>query len=515
LAVRFKLDDLVALQEAVEDSATRLAQHAEQLPWLARVSIISLNREAKQLGEALKEMAQQKDLAKRNSVVWERTKARAVEIQAELEILRRLREYHAEPEALLLIGNSVAVKETRTKVAQLREAATLLRAVDLKRFEECAVTLEEMAAQQEADIVKRRRNLAKLKARAEELQTQIGMIKTVVEQIKGLGRRFCEISPESTDCPLCGAHYDQLSARITSLEFDAPIRSSLRDLTFETTREQAAFAEVQKAADALTQLRGAAQVVFTASQLASRSTKSVVENLSSLGEKLTEEKSKLDGLTTKEKRLRLAGFEEQELQNLFEAAQEVYSHPRSKLVKTEAVQALVTEKTEALAALRTDEREKEKAQKEIDAELRHIVRGVLESAAVEDAGVELERRKTIVDEVLAELRSTQKEVVIADAEEFSTVANRLDTFAKAVARIQDALKRIEEKDAIEQRLAASLAEAQRELAKLEPSHKRPKTALIVLDRLLGSDYKAAYLQQVVAEHKEKLGLYHNLWAILG
>jgi hypothetical protein len=89
-----------------------------------------------------------------------------------------------------------------------------------------------------------------------------------------------------------------------------------------------------------------------------------------LGEKLTEERNNLDELTSKEKRLKLAGFGEEELQNLFEVAQENHSHPRSKLVKKEAVQALVTEKTEALAVLRTDEREREKVQKEIDAEQR-------------------------------------------------------------------------------------------------------------------------------------------------
>ena len=504
LPAQFKLDDLAVLQEAVEDSATRMAQHWGRLPWLARISNASLSREAKQLGEALKEMAQQKNLAKRNSAAWERTKAGVVEVEAELKILRRLREYHVEPEALSLLGSSAAVKETRTKAAQLKEAVALLRAVDLKRFEECAATLDEMADQQEADIVKRRRNLAKQKARAAELQTQLGLIKTVVEQIKGLGRRFCELSPHSADCPLCGAHYDQLSARIASLEFGAPTESLLQKLTAETAREQAILAELQSTADYMTQLRRAARVVFSADQLASRSIKSVVVSLASLGEKLTREKTKLDELIAKEKRMKLAGFEEGELKDLFDVAQEAHSHPRSKLAKKEAVQALVTEKAEALAALRTVEREKEKAQKEIDAELRRIVRRLLKDVAVEDAVVELERRETLVEEVLAEVRSTQKEVEVSDTEEFSSVANRLDTFAKAVARIQEALKRIEEKDALEQRLATSLDEAQGELTKLEPRHIRAKTALTVLARLLGSGYKADYLQQVIAEHQEKL-----------
>jgi chromosome segregation protein len=150
------------------------------------------------------------------------------------------------------------------------------------------------------------------------------------------------------------------------------------------------------------------------------------------------------------------------------------------------------------------EREKEKAQKEIEAELRRISTRLLEGAAVGNAGVELERRKTLLEAVVAEVRIKQTEVAISDSEEFSTVANRLTAFAKAIARIHEALKRVEEKDALEQRLAADLAEARVELAKLEPCHARAKTGLTVLTKLLGSDYKAAYLQQVVAEHKEKL-----------
>ena len=168
-AGRFKLDDLAVLQEAVEEGATLFAQPAGRLPWLASVSIASLSREAKQLGEVLKEIAHQKELAQKNSAAWERTKVRVVEVEAELKILRRLREYHVEPDAMSLLGSSAAVREIRAKVVQLKEAVTLLRAVDLKKFEECAATLDEMANQQEGDIAKRRRNLAKLRSRAAAL----------------------------------------------------------------------------------------------------------------------------------------------------------------------------------------------------------------------------------------------------------------------------------------------------------------------------------------------------------
>ena len=166
LPARFKLDDLSVLQEAVEDGATRLTQHVGRLPWLARVSIASLNREAKQLSEVIKEMVVQKDLAKKNSTALERTKTRLVEVEDELKVLRRLREYHVESDALSLLGCSTILKEKKAKVTQLKEATILLRAVDLKKFEGCATTLNEMDAQQEADIIKRRRNLTKLKARS-------------------------------------------------------------------------------------------------------------------------------------------------------------------------------------------------------------------------------------------------------------------------------------------------------------------------------------------------------------
>ncbi len=504
LPTRFKLDDLALLKEAVEDVMAQVSQHVERLPWLARVSIGSLRREATQFGVALTEIARQNDLAKKNSAASERIKNQVIEVEAELSILRRLSEYHREPNALSLLGTSAAIKETKTKVAQMKEALNLLRTVDLSKFEECTGTLDEIAAQQEGEMTKQRRSLAKLKLRATELQTQLGTIKTVVEEIKGLGRRFCEISPHSTDCPLCGANYDQLSSRIRSLEFSAPAESALRELTIEVAREQAKLAELQSAADTLALVRLAAQAVFSTAQLASRSTKSVVEKLELLGEQLAGEKTQLDELTAKEKRLKLAGFEEVELRELFEVAQETHSLSRSKLANKAAVLAHVVEKTETLGALRKGAREKEKAQKEIEAEVRRIVRGALGDVPVEESGVELERRKMLVEEALAEATHAQRSVSISDSEEFSSVENKLDTFARAVGRIQQALKSVEEKDALEQRLAANLAEAQRKLIKLEPSHTRAKTALTVLERLLGSDYKAAYLQQVIRDHKEKL-----------
>jgi hypothetical protein len=238
--------------------------------------------------------------------------------------------------------------------------------------------------------------------------------------------------------------------------------------------------------------------------LASRSTKSVVESLASLSNRNLAENAKLSELTAKEKRLKLSGFEEEELQELFEVAQENHSLSRSKLEQKAEVQTLVVEKSKTLDALRKDANEREKTQKEIDATIRRIVKDALGEVVVETSDVTLERRKTLVDEVLADVTKISKAVSVSDSEDLMSVSKRLDTFASAVGRIQKAIKSVEEKDALEEQLAANLAEAQRELAKLKPRHSRAKKAQTVLESLLGSDYKEAYRQQVVREHKEKL-----------
>ena len=272
LPAQIKINNLIQLKESVEDIATQLAQHVERLPWLARISISSLNRQANQLEEAFREIEQQEAIGKKNSATWERTKSRIIKLEDELKLLRRLAEYHNDPHAFSLLGSKAALKEQNRKLGQLKEASRLIRNLDLSKFEELSPTLDELASLHERDIAKHRLKVANLNGRESDLRSQLGTFTTLVQEIKGLGHRFCEISPHSTDCPLCGAHYDQLSARIASLGFGAPMESALRELTAELARERANLAELQKQADALTQLRQAAKVLFPASSLTSRST---------------------------------------------------------------------------------------------------------------------------------------------------------------------------------------------------------------------------------------------------
>jgi DNA repair exonuclease SbcCD ATPase subunit len=504
LPARFRLEDLAVTNENVDEVTNQLSQHVGRLPWFSRVTISSMTLEGKRLSEALKDVSQKKELAAKNITALDKIKAHIAEGEAELKILQRLNEYHEKPNALTLIGINEAIKALKVKVAEMKEAVTLLNTIDLKKFDQCAGTLDEVSLQFEDETARLRRNLTKLKSRASALQTQLGTLKTVIEEIKGLGRRFCEIHPDGTDCPLCGAHYEHLSAQIASTAFSSPTEASLRELTTEIAREQQKLTERQKNIDAFSGLRQAAQIVFAAEELATRQTKAVAESLASLGDKLVQEKGRLDELVANQKNLKLAGFEEDDLQDILDSAQQEYSISRSKLSNRQAVQKLVADKTEALNGLRNDTRNKDKARQEIDAEISRAVKKAVGDVSDDDGIVELERRKLLLEEILDEANTLQKSVTISDTEDFSSLEKKLEIFSKALARIQQGLKSVEEKDAFEQRFAASLDETQKQLAKLKPKLKRAEAAVNVLDRLLGSDYKAAYLQHVLGEHKSKI-----------
>lgn len=230
----------------------------------------------------------------------------------------------------------------------------------------------------------------------------------------------------------------------------------------------------------------------------------MVSSLAAIDEKLAHEKDKSDELTSKLLRLEHAGFEDEELQEILDTAQEVHSLPPTKLTKKETVNALVTERAEALNALRQDDREKEKTHKNTELELSRIIKRFFRDENYDDGLVELDRRRMLVEEILSKVQSIQGAVSIQESMEFTSIEKRLDVFAKAIGRIQQALKAVEEKNSLEQRLTDNLAKAKTELGKLEPRHTRAKTACSALDKLLGSEYKEAYLKQIIIDHKTKL-----------
>lgn len=509
IPARIKLDDVALLREAAEDVSTRIDQAIERLPWLGQLSIISINRESDHIQEALKEIGEKNGLVRMTRTLLEGSANRLIELDTELKLLLRLQEYHRASDAMTLLGLSADIQKQKQRVTQLKEALRLLHNLDLSTFREEILPLDELARQHNSDAVKRNRAIAKLRERESTLQSNFDTIRAVAQQIKGLGQRFCEINPHSNDCPLCGAPYENLAAQIAALEYNAPLESALQELTAQLSQEQAGLTQLQHRIQQASLIRQAAALLFSEAQLARQSTKSVVSILISLDEKLRSEKAKLEEFSAKQKRLELAGFIEAELEQLLEAAGELHALPRAKLMKREEVKALSEDRTHELDSLRRDVREKQKLQKEIDTDIRRILKRSLRDADIEDGGVELERRKTLTMEVLGEIAHIQKTVSISDSAEFSSVKTRLIAFSKATERIEKALKAVEEKDALMQQLSTSLVEAKTELEKDEAQHGRAKGAYTILTKLLGDDYKAAYFETVASEHKAKISTFFS------
>lgn len=498
------LSDIALLQEAASAAAESLADAAKRVNWIGRPSLISLQREADQLTAALKEIARLRDASETNSNHLGIDQARLHELESDVTVLTRLLEYHAQPDAFALAESAEVVASIKQTLSRLKEAAGKMRGLNLKAFENSTESIETLSSQHAAEATKRRRNLTRLQSRATEMQAQLGQIKSVVEEIKGLGIRFCEVSPNAKLCPLCGSEHSDLRARIESLAAGQALEAPLGEFTTQIAREQAELSTLQAGADALTRLDEAAQLFFAGSKNPPRSVKAAIEHLARIPELQAAQKAALDARKATDQRLNLAGFNAEELLTLLDTAEEENGLPRTKVTKADSARGLHAEKVRAAGLLRATVKERTQLQKTNEQELRKIRTRHLGDRSVGDPDVELERRQSTVDELLAALRSPRFPITLADKDEFPTAAAQLSSFAGAITRIHDSYKRVEEKDALEQRLATSLSDAQTEVQKLEPSDARATAALKLLDELLGSDYKEAYLRDVRTAHKDKL-----------
>jgi DNA repair protein SbcC/Rad50 len=137
-------------------------------------------------------------------------------------------------------------------------------------------------------------------------------------------------------------------------------------------------------------------------------------------------------------------------------------------------------------------------------ELRKIRTRHLGDKPHNEPDVELERRLSTVEDVAEVLRSSEIPIELAETDEFSTHASQLSAFAGTVARIQEAYKQVEEKDALEKSILTDLEKTQKEIEKLELVDKRATTAIALLDSLMGSNFKDEYLKKVRTSHREKI-----------
>lgn len=504
VSARPTLSDLATLREGIDGVVEDLEQNREALWWMGRISPASVEREMEVVVNALEEIEKLQEEATKNAASVERFKIQLTRNEAELNTLRRLGEYHNEAEGMSLRGSAEALEEVGARIAHLEEAVRILRPIDLSRYSAVRLTPSELDQQQTAEARAAQRSLRSLQAQIQPLQARLGQVDSLIQEIKALGHRYCEVSPHSEDCPLCGARYDDLSARLESLELAAPVEESLRELTDKAAQEQQRLTKVEQDVETFSKLLRAGELVLGQEKAVASRVDTIVRALDDLSEKLLTARGSQTELRARVTRLKLAGFEEEELEKLIVTAHEEFSLALTRVTIKDNLLALLNEKTRQTGELRKTVRDAEKAATQFQSKIEQVRTRCFRDSAVEDRDIELERRSEALGEVVEQLKEIRKRVSLADDEGFATAEKRLTTLSKTVERIQQAFRGIEEKDILEQQLTSTLNQAQMEVARLTPRQGKAKKAVQLLERLGGDDYKERYLRQLRAEHSEKI-----------
>jgi DNA repair exonuclease SbcCD ATPase subunit len=500
---RPNLADLEVLQESAAAEAELFSQATKRLGWLGQLSRATLQREADLLRASATEVSKLRKAARETSEHLQVDRERLQLLESELSIISKIDRYHAEPDAFSLLGSSEKIDTLLGSLQRLREASFQVRGLNLKDHEKSNVTLDTLLSRCRSDMVKRQRNLATLQSRAADLETRLGQIRSIVEQIKGLGQHFCEVSPDATLCPLCWTEHTNLREQLASTTFDPSLASPLGDLTAQIARVQTELASRAHSFSVLEKLKQATHLLGNDGAPATQSAKLTIQTLRQLPERQAATTADLDTMIATNTRLRHAGFTENELRELLDTAIHNLNLPRGKLQKRDALRSLQEKKSRDLVRVRAAIKSNAQVEKSHTVSLRKHARRFGEELS-DDLDIEIQRRRAVTEEILSSVRSGKRLTEVDEREEFVTVAARLETFVKAVARIHDAFKRVEEKDSLEQRLSLSASESAKELTKLQARESRAKQAIALLDELLGSNYKEAYLTKVRAEHKDKL-----------
>lgn len=261
---------------------------------------------------------------------------------------------------------------------------------------------------------------------------------------------------------------------------------------------------LQKLTHALGQLREAASLVLQPNEIRLRSLKFFVETFSTIREQIDSERSAIDELIAKQRRLKLRGYTEGELDEFLSEAMDKYELPVSKLSNPATLRTLISNQRPQYEAFAKEMVRIEKQIKDVDTETGRLIKKTLGADDFDEPVVELHRRKTSVEEALAMVRRSEINISIAATEEFSAIRSRLKNFSDAIARIQEALKKVEEKDELEKKWVSSLESIRKLIMQLETKHSRAKKAVDVLGGLLEGDSKEAYLKEMVNQQREKL-----------
>ena len=498
------LSDLAGLQEGVDGTRSAFDQIREDLWWMGRISSASVATQLETTSGAIKEVEALREKANANATALEKATNELEGLESEITVLKRLLEYHNDENGMALRGSGKALEEARARVSRLEEATQLLRSVDMSPYAATRLNSAALTEQQANELREAQRSIRGLQSRLQPLQTRLGQLNSIIEEIKGLGLQFCELSPHAQDCPLCGAHYQNLSAKLAELDLTAPSEESLRDLTQQLTLAQQRMTKAERDLEIVSKVVQAGELVLGQEKAATCRIEVIVSRLDKLSEELVAARAHQRELRMVLTELKAAGFEEDELEKLIEMAHAEYSLAITTITNKNTLVLVFNKRTQRKDELQKSHRETEKTLAQVRSQIEQIYTRCFGDTEVEDQEVELERRKEALEDATGQLKELKKRVVIADEEGFATVEKRLASFSKAAERILLAFRGIEEKDALEQQLTSTLAVAQDEVKRLTPRHSRAKKAVELLDRLRGDDYKEKYLKQLRAEHSEKI-----------
>jgi chromosome segregation protein len=294
-----------------------------------------------------------------------------------------------------------------------------------------------------------------------------------------------------------------LLEKIGPLKVQSAADRGLRELSTEISREEKTLSEAETILESLETLGEAGSLILSKKELESSPLASIVTKLEAVASERTEDQANLEELTLTQSRLIRLGFSETELNNLINRAEDL-GLTEAVLLKPSAVEREGTKRRKRIADLSKKLLTFQKEQKQNDRQARQIQKQSLGEGEFYDPNVDIERRLTIVKEAQAAAARIERSISIHVTDDFAQVRRRLSTFSDTLQRVQQALKRVEERDVLEKRLQENIKENGREISSVQPRQERAKQALDLINRLLASENKEQYIADTVNEHHEKL-----------
>ena len=207
-----------------------------------------------------------------------------------------------------------------------------MKEIDITAFRENSAKFEAFRTAREVELSSLRKVVSQKRKRLASIKTHVDETNALVQQIRGLGHHFCELNPDSVECPLCGAQYDEkLRLRLEMSETESGIDLTLRDLTSELADDEGRLSTLQQLNAGLAKLGEAASIIIPSNKLASQSVQSIVRALAELDSRRSSEQTKLETLISKEASLSVRGFTEPELERLISQATRTLKLSESKV----------------------------------------------------------------------------------------------------------------------------------------------------------------------------------------